>query len=105
MVRRRANAVFTMLRMDRFCQRLLCLWACSALPQLACTLIADVDRSKIPPPAIIQPDPEPEDTDAGAEGPEDNAGEMVDAGSDAAPTETASDAGALEMGDAQATGE
>jgi hypothetical protein len=105
MVLRRASAVFTMLRIDRFSQRLLCLWALAALPQLACTLITDVDRSKIPPPAVIEPDPKPPDagvadagvaSDAGSL----DAGEAADGGSDAAPPEL--DAGAVDVGDAQA---
>ena len=92
-----------MLRMDRLSQRLLfCLWTSAALPQLACTLVTDVDRSKIPPPAIIEPDPEPEDMDAGAEDP----GSGLDAGdspdTDAAPADPDLDSGSLETGDAQA---
>jgi hypothetical protein len=109
MVVRRASAVSTMLRIDRFSQRLLCLWALAALPQLACTLITDVDRSKIPVPPIIEPDPKPV-LDAGAEdaGVEDagaqDAGNVgpADSGPDAAPTEPELDAGTMDLGDAQA---
>jgi hypothetical protein len=103
MVRRRVSAVFTMLRMmDRFSRRLpFCLWACATLPQLACTLVTDVDRSKIPAPAIIEPDPEPEpeDVDAGAGDAGPDPGEAADGGTDAE-----SDAGAVETADAQAGG-
>jgi hypothetical protein len=105
MVLRRARAVFTMLRIDRFSQRLLCLWALAALPQLACTLITDVDRSKIPVPPIIEPDPKPP-LDAGVEdaGAQD-AGSVdagaADSGPDAAPSEPELDAGAPDPGDAQ----
>lgn len=104
----RASAVYTMLRMDRLSQRLLCLWALSAVPQLACTLITDVDRSKIPPPAIIEPDPEPDSgappPDTADAGPVDaGAGNAGDAG-DAATAEPESDAGVVgEVGDAAAT--
>jgi hypothetical protein len=102
MVPRRASAVFTMLRIDRFSQRLLWLWALSALPQLGCTLITDVDRSKIPAPEVILPDPEPPATDAGAADAGNLQPEPADGGSDAAPAEPDPDAGSVELSDAQA---
>jgi hypothetical protein len=104
MVLRRASAVFTMLRIDRFSQRLLCWCALAALPQLACTLITDVDRSKIPVPPIIEPDPRPV-LDAGVEdaGAQDAGSDGgADSGADAAPAEPELDAGAMDLGDAQA---
>jgi len=90
--------------MDRFSPRLLCFWALCALPQLACTLITDVDRSKIPVPAIIEPDPVPPDAGAADAGePSDAAGAATDASDAADAAPLGSDAGAVEPGDAQAT--
>jgi len=103
-VGRRARAMKTMFRFDRFFWRLLPLWAGASLLHLGCTLITDVDRSKIPAPAEIEPDPEPTPADAGGENPaQPEAVDAGDAGSlaDAAPE---LDASPMESPDAQADG-
>lgn len=72
-----------------------------------CTLITDVDRSKIPEPPVVAPDP---DLDAGPLADSGTPPTMEDAGllSDAAPDAAASDAAASDAGstraDAQADG-
>jgi hypothetical protein len=96
-----------MSRFDRLFQRLSPLWATASLLHLGCTLITDVDRSKIPEPPTIQPDPvptpdagmeQPELTDAGAAG---DAAAAADATADATPAQPELDAGAVETPDAQ----
>jgi hypothetical protein len=96
-----------MFRFDRLLQRLSPLWVTASLLHLGCTLITDVDRSKIPEPATIEPDPvppsdagpeQPELTDAGAAG---DAAAAADATPDATPAEPELDAGAIETPDAQ----
>jgi hypothetical protein len=100
-----ARAVMPMFSFDRPSQRLLLSWALAALLPLGCTLITDVDRSKIPQPPVIEPDPRP--SDAGTVPSTPDAADGSDAGAlpDAAPDATVpvSDAGA-EPTDAQADG-
>lgn len=103
-----------MFRFDRLFQRLLPswvipLWVTASLLQPGCTLITDVDRSKIPQPPTIEPDPQP--SDAGTENPlpdtADAGGDAAladDSTPDAAPSEPELDAGATAVPDAQADG-
>ena len=79
-------AWWTVLRMNRLFQRLLTLGLVAASCHLGCTLITDVDRSKIPQPAPIAPDIQ---TDAGA--PPRDAG-AVEADAAATATDAAADA-------------
>ena len=73
-----------------------------------CTLITDVDRSKIPPPPVVAPDPvldagSAPDAGSPPESTEDAA--ASDAGTDAAASDAAlGDAGSTELADAQADG-
>jgi hypothetical protein len=95
--------------MDRLSLRLLLLGTAAALAA-SCTLITDVDRSKIPQPPVVAPDP---DLDAGPQADGGSSPESTDdagAASDAGPDATASDAGPGDLGlgdagtDAQADG-
>jgi hypothetical protein len=86
-------------------RRLFLLGTATALAA-GCTLITDVDRSKIPLPPVVAPDPQLDagpESDAGTP-PEsvDDAGAPSDAGTDAAVSD-AGDAGA-QRADAQADG-
>jgi hypothetical protein len=106
-VGRRARAPIAVFSFDRLSLRLLLSWALASLLPLGCTLITDVDRSKIPEPPVIEPDPRP--SDAGMEpSPPDaadvgDAGAVADAAPDATGAEPESDA-AAEPPDAQADG-
>jgi hypothetical protein len=89
--------------------RLLLLVSATALAA-GCTLITDVDRSKIPPPPVVTPDPvrdagsTPEDGGTPPESTGD-AGAASDAGTDAAASDAApGDAGSTDLADAQADG-
>ena len=92
--------------MDRLSLRLLVLGTATALAA-SCTLITDVDRSKIPEPPVVAPDPL---VDAGV--PQDAAvppasADDGDAATDAGPDAAPGDAGVLDGGssaDAQADG-
>lgn len=91
-----------MLPMHRPSLRPLLFGAAAALA-LGCTLITDVDRSKIPAPPVVEPDPL---LDAGAEdagtppAASEDAGTVGDAGSDAA----APDAAPMDAGGNQTDG-
>ena len=74
----------------------------------SCTLITDVDRSKIPQPPVVAPDPlldaGPE-ADGGTPPVSTDAGAVTDAATDAAASDAApGDAGAMDLADAQADG-
>jgi hypothetical protein len=96
-----------MLSFDRLSQRLLLSWALASLLPLGCTLITDVDRSKIPQPPVIGPDPVPSDAGGEVPAPPD-AADISDAGADATPdaadTTGAEPDAAAELPDAQADG-
>ena len=89
--------------------RLLLLVSATALAA-GCTLITDVDRSKIPPPPVVAPDPVRDAGSTAEDGgtpPEStgDAGAASDAGTDAAASDAApGDAGSTELADAQADG-
>ena len=96
-----------LLPMDRPSLRLFLLGTAAALA-VGCTLITDVDRSKIPPPPVVEPDPVRDAglEDAGTPPPnEEDAGAVSDAGADAATTDAGpGDAGSPDLADAQADG-
>jgi len=71
-----------------------------------CTLITDVDRSKIPAPPVVAPDPVLDAGPAGDSGsPPESTDDAGDAGTDAAASDAAlGDAGSTELADAQADG-
>jgi hypothetical protein len=93
--------------MDRLSLRLLLLGTATALAA-GCTLITDVDRSKIPQPPVVAPDPlrDAGPHPDGGTPPEStgDAGTASDAGTDAAASDAGPGDAGPELADAQADG-